>query len=219
MARLSNAVQLFDACAAAIGLRTLLRNFLLLHPHRQGVSNEVLQEYLRFMALKLLLGDTAAPPKLSPPALVAEMWSTHVQDTRAYADFCRRRLCAVHGGRCSTAGATTVWSLRVTATARLDSIRHMASPPACACWVQHGCVVYLVRAPQTWGAREPRRSLLLEQREPRRRGSVIRWQTSGRRLVRAARKAVRICALDSSRTCCAASGSCRPLDAIDWPER
>eukprot|EP00611_Tribonema_gayanum_P000060 TRINITY_DN1003_c0_g1_i11.p1 TRINITY_DN1003_c0_g1~~TRINITY_DN1003_c0_g1_i11.p1 ORF type:complete len:184 (+),score=12.36 TRINITY_DN1003_c0_g1_i11:184-735(+) len=183
MARLSNAVQLFDACAAAIGLRTLLRNFLLLHPHRQGVSNEVLQEYLRFMALKL------------------------------------RRLCAVHGGRCSTAGATTVWSLRVTATARLDSIRHMASPPACACWVQHGCVVYLVRAPQTWGAREPRRSLLLEQREPRRRGSVIRWQTSGRRLVRAARKAVRICALDSSRTCCAASGSCRPLDAIDWPER
>eukprot|EP00611_Tribonema_gayanum_P000061 TRINITY_DN1003_c0_g1_i12.p1 TRINITY_DN1003_c0_g1~~TRINITY_DN1003_c0_g1_i12.p1 ORF type:complete len:182 (+),score=61.77 TRINITY_DN1003_c0_g1_i12:184-729(+) len=89
MARLSNAVQLFDACAAAIGLRTLLRNFLLLHPHRQGVSNEVLQEYLRFMALKLLLGDTAAPPKLSPPALVAEMWSTHVQDTRAYADFCQ----------------------------------------------------------------------------------------------------------------------------------
>ncbi|KAG5192479.1 hypothetical protein JKP88DRAFT_293196 [Tribonema minus] len=41
------------------------------------------------MALKLLLGDTAAPHKLSPPALVAEMWSTHVQDTRAYADFCQ----------------------------------------------------------------------------------------------------------------------------------
>jgi len=56
-----------------------------------GVNiDELVQEYRRFLALKVLYKDTATPTDLSPSALVDLVWHTHMNNPSHYQDSCHK---------------------------------------------------------------------------------------------------------------------------------
>ena len=49
---------------------------------------ELLEEYRRFLIIKVVARDTAAPINLSPSALIDKVWHEHLQHTAKYREAC-----------------------------------------------------------------------------------------------------------------------------------
>eukprot|EP00611_Tribonema_gayanum_P025872 TRINITY_DN6012_c0_g1_i1.p2 TRINITY_DN6012_c0_g1~~TRINITY_DN6012_c0_g1_i1.p2 ORF type:complete len:126 (+),score=14.98 TRINITY_DN6012_c0_g1_i1:152-529(+) len=85
-----SAAQLLLLCKEAVDAPTLLKHYITLHPLSKGVALDVMQKYLRFMALKVHAGDihTSGSPSYFPSPMVDDMWRCHILDTVAYKAFC-----------------------------------------------------------------------------------------------------------------------------------
>ena len=53
-------------------------------PNRSIKPNDLLREYKRFLAIKVIAEDTEAPFSLSPSAMVDQVWHQHILHTKQY---------------------------------------------------------------------------------------------------------------------------------------
>jgi len=60
----------------------------MLRPLAAVASAALLREYVRFLAMKAVLGDVDAPPLLSPSGPVDAVWHAHMLEPQSYVRFC-----------------------------------------------------------------------------------------------------------------------------------
>ena len=70
---------------------------------------ELLEEYKKFLAIKVIAGDTSEPLLLSPSALVDQAWHAHLLSTASYSAACSALGAVIHH---SLAGSQDVEMVR-----------------------------------------------------------------------------------------------------------
>ena len=79
------------ATVQSLDLSILVRQLRRLSEQLKGVNIEKLvQEYRRFLAVKVIYRDTGIPTDLSPSALVDLVWHTHISNPGHYLDTCSK---------------------------------------------------------------------------------------------------------------------------------
>ena len=52
-------------------------------------AEPLLEEYRRFLAIKVIFGDTKLPPRFSPSAIINQVWHCHLLLSRHYLNCCK----------------------------------------------------------------------------------------------------------------------------------